>query len=220
MAKPLRILPYLAILLISAAAAAFDGEDFQYWPRVAVEAKVCERWRASLYNEGRLGDDATSLYHDQTELAAVYEINRYFAVGPAFRYVYTRGSNGTSPWNSQYWPIAAAWITYDFGPVALSDRNRVEYRVVQGSENRWVYRNRLDVDLPVVWKRIKLRPYVANEVFVDVGQSDLGFDWLYGGFKMSPATWIALDIYYMRDFAKNNGWKAYNVLGTSIKFLF
>ena len=118
------------------------------------------------------------------------------------------------------WPAASAWIKYDFGPGALCDRNRVEYRVIQGSENRWVYRNRLDIDLPVIWKRIKLRPYVANEVFVDVGQSDLGFDWLYGGFKLSPAPWLALDIYYMRDFAEINGWKAYNVLGTSIKFLF
>ena len=55
---------------------------------------------------------------------------------------------------------------------------------------------------------------------MDVKQTDLGVDWLYAGFKMNATPWLALDIFYMRDFADDNGWKAYNVFGTTIKFLF
>ena len=48
----------------------------------------------------------------------------------------------------------------------LSDRSRLEYRVRDGQEDSWRYRNKLTAQWNA-WEALGLKPYVAAEAFVD-----------------------------------------------------
>lgn len=215
------LLIFLLCSFISASSIyAYNNNDFQYWPRLAIDAGLQNNWKFVLFDEVRIGDNSTKLYQNHAETGLINQLSDYVSVGAKFRYVYTRGTNGTEKWNSEYWPIMEGTAATKSGPTEFLTRNRFEYRIIEGQANKWWYRNYLELTFPVIAASIKLRPYIGNEFFFELNNTALKQNRIYAGLKMKFGEHISTDLYYLRYYFKKPDWKAYNVFGSKLKFIF
>jgi len=77
------------------------------------------------------------------------------------------------------------------------------------------------VNLPFKLTRFNLQPYIADEVFTNLGESDINQNRLSAGFSFKLAKNLKAGIYYMLKSNKtNDGWLQTNVIGTQFVFLF
>ena len=208
------------ILTFSRPLYAYNDNDFQYWPQVGLKASLAKRWKLTADTQFRFGNNASDLYNTFAEVGGKYAPYDFFSAGLSFRYSYTKGSNGTLTAHSEYRPIIIGWLSHDFGPVKLVDRSRFEYRATEIFPNTWWYRNRLDIILPIILQSVELRPYIANEIFVNLTDGTFPQNRLYAGFRFSIVENFETDFYYNRFFLKANKWKAYNVFGTIFRLVF
>jgi len=91
--------------------------------------------------------------------------NSVLTLRGGYRYLpsYTGGSNenrGVFEATPRY-PLMAV-----FGDVLVSDRNRVDFRVIAG-EYSWRYRNRLSVEKEFSIGRVRMNPYTRFELYLD-----------------------------------------------------
>ena len=69
-----------------------------------------------------------------------------------------------------------------------------------------------------MWTKLKIRPYVANEIFVDLDTSEFDRNRLSGGFKAMLAEYLDADIYYFWQASqRGEDWIDHNVLGVKLK---
>lgn len=102
-----------------------------------------------------------------------------------------------------------------------SDRSRLEYRNRENEKDVWRYRNKVTVKLPVELTALKLQPYVAEELFINLDEEGFNRNRLAGGFYINLSKNIKGDIYYLWQTSKSDRkWDDINVIGTGLRFYF
>jgi len=105
--------------------------------------------------------------------------------------------------------------------VKARDRIRLEYRDFEVKEDVWRFRNKIAVSQPLKLTRINLEPYIADEIFINRGESHINQNRLSTGFSLDLAGDIKGGIYYMLKSNKTtDGWLQTNVIGTQFVFFF
>jgi hypothetical protein len=103
----------------------------------------------------------------------------------------------------------------------LSDRSRIEYRVLEDRKDVWRYRNKVAAKLPFELTELKLQPYVADEIFVPLDDVDINTNRLYAGVLFKLTKNMGCDLHYLWQSTRSNGgWTDINVVGTALKFSF
>jgi len=85
-------------------------------------------------------------------------------LGLAYRQQYDKRD---SRWIEENRPYADATLRWTIRQMALSARNRVEYRIRHEQDDTWRYRNKLALQYDAWGAGFGLKPYVAAEAFVD-----------------------------------------------------
>jgi len=187
-------LAFFLIWLIAGSLPAFSDQEGpgQMWVSGGVEAPLSKKLRASLSTELRYNN--AGLYYQDWELALVSRISPkvdYEIMG--FKHV-EKLSGRT--WQGENDFFGSVTLKGRLGSLALSDRNRLEVcTFTYGSPGYVRYRNKLTLALEG-----KFVPYVADEVFFDIGTSTPGLNRnrIFAGFKGSVGRDTDLDLYFMR----------------------
>jgi Protein of unknown function (DUF2490) len=117
------------------------------------------------------------------------------------------------------------------GDLLLSDRNREDFRFVNGDFS-FRYRNRVSIEREVhVFKGRTITPYVSAEIFYDTRSSAWNRNRLAVGFEQSlrrgplrkmllPKRQVILDLYYMRQNDSRSEIQHVNAIGAALAFYF
>ena len=210
----------IAILLISEVCFAFDDGDFQYWSNANASVKLNKNWTAVFEEELRLGDDGGRLYYHHSDLGFLYSgFAKWLDVGFNFREVFEEDSGGE--WRQEHRPHLNAILKSKLLGCDFSSRSRFEYRDRENQKDLWRYRNKFTFKLPLELTSLKLKPYVADEIFIPLNNDNIDRNRFYSGVTFNLSKNIKADIFYLWQASKSGGdWKDVNALGTSLKFYF
>ena len=204
------------MLLPAAASQAADG-GWQVWNRGSISGRIAEGWAVRIGEEFRFADGEKELYYHLTSIDITYQITPWLSVGPGYAQLY---SYSGAAWMGENRPMVNGNLSWAGGLLGVSDRSRFEYRIREGAQDIWRYRNLLKLSSTRTWTRLALQPYISNEFFVVLNGSEWNANRLYAGIRLRPFTFLTADIFYLRQSKKTSAWTGYNVIGSALSFSF
>jgi len=214
------VVTVITVVLISEICFAFDDEGFQYWSTAGFSFDIDKDWKVTFEEEFRLGDDGGHLYYQHSDLGLVYKsFADWIDLGVNYRGVFEKDSNGK--WRQENRPHLNVTLKGKLFGFDLSDRSRLEYRDRENKKDVWRYRNKVTVKLPLELTKLKLQPYLADEVFINLDEEGYNRNRLYSGVSFKLSKNLTGNVFYLWQSSKSGGgWKDLNVIGTGLKFYF
>lgn len=213
-----KLLVVIGLLASAAAVWAYDDGDWQFWAAQQVEHKVSDRLKVRAETEFYFGDDLSELYHRRVEVGLTTPLAKWFELAASYRYFEEKKEG---EWRDEHRPHLSGTFLWPLGLLSLADRNRFEYRIREGSDDFWRYRNRLRATAASKWTRFEVQPYADGEVFYDFDAEDWNQARAAVGLSSKWAAHLKTDLYYMLQRCKKDGdWIDTNILGLNLKFPF
>lgn len=156
----------LASILAAPAPAMFadSGEHWEFWNTDSIEHWVNDYNRLKLEQEFRFRKGVN--YYRHTDLSFIYSAANYLDLGGGFRKI---NALEDDRWLGENRPYAMAALKPRLGKLRLEFRNTLEYRIKEAKEDYARYRLRFAIFSPVLSDGLLLRPYVSDEIFIDLG---------------------------------------------------
>ena len=207
--------------LLSGPCFAFDDGDFQYWSTADGSFDINKDWKCSFEEEFRFGDDAGELYYHHSDLGFVYKgFAEWIDLGFNYRQVFER-TDSEGEWTQENRPHLNVTLKGRLFGLSVSDRSRFEYRDREDKGDLWRYRNKVTVKLPLELTELKLKPYLADEVFVPLDDDNITKNRVYAGVSFKVLENMTGEVFYLWQSSRSAGdWNDTNVLGTRLKFRF
>lgn len=208
-----------AIIVLSVGDVfAYDNGDWQYWNRESIEGNINENWKVKIDVEFRFGDNCSELYHQYSEPGLAYRCAGWFNLGVNYRQIYEKKGEA---WRQENRPHINATFKWRWSNFKLEDRSRLEYRVREGKDDVFRYRNRLLLKLPLKWTDLNIQPYMADEIFLDFEKGELNRNRLYLGANGNLGKGLKAEAYYLWQTSKSKDhWDDHNMIGTKLKAAF
>lgn len=213
-------LKFISVLLglIASAAYAYDDGDFQVWHTDSEEKKINDKFKISMEEEFRWGDNASRLYYQHYEPGLTYIVNKHFEVALKYRQVYERKGNKFKEENQ---PNLNATLKGDLVGVGLEDRSRLEYRHFDYQPDSWRYRNKFTAKSPWKFTKLDIQPYLSDEVFLNFYNTCFTKNRFYAGIGFNIIKNIKAEMYYMLESSQSKHiWTDANVFGSKLKISF
>jgi len=199
------------VLLSSGICEARD--DSQFW--------LEEKWSVTLTNtlklvgktEERFQDDMSDFYSQVASVGFSWKAQPWLKLEPAYYYQWTQRTGRDTNENRVYLNATPGW---SWGRVHLEDRNRIEFRHLNGRDD-WRYRNKpkLGIELGRGWYEVE--PYVADEVFYGARAGEWNRNRIYLGVEKPLTKQVGTDFYYMIQSDKQGrDWNEFHVLGFAV----
>ena len=210
----------MTVVLISEICFASDDGDFQYWSTASVSFDIDKDWKFTFKEEFRLKESGGHLYHHYSDVGFVHKsFADWIDLGFNYRQVFEKDSKGK--WRQENRPHLNVTLKGKLLGLDVSDRSRFEYRDRENKEDVWRYRNKVTVKLPFELTELKLKPYLAEEVFITLNDDNVDRNRLYAGVSFKLAKNLKGDVFYLWQSSRSSGdWTDINVLGTALKFNF
>ena len=169
-----------AVWLLVAATQPAGAQTVAFWPEVDVFVRLNSTARVALVattvqengetTDGEFGGNLDLFLKPiRREPKLMFHLdeskNRFLLIRSGYRYLpsYTGGS-------AENRVLIEATVRYplkgQFGDVLLSNRNRMDFRVIDGTYS-WRYRNRLSAERELSLGRVRVNPYSRFEIFYD-----------------------------------------------------
>jgi hypothetical protein len=141
-------------------------------------------------------------------------IDNWLDVGVHYRFTYQEQGG---MWKKIHQPYLDATLMWRLASWDFSNRARFEYRNREDAENIWYYRNKLQVNFPVIRTRLEPRPYLADEFFVNIRHGSFARNRVYAGLLSNLVDPVSVDVYYFWErWLRNVTWKDTHVLGIKL----
>ena len=204
-------------LLSRSTTFAYQDGDWQLWNSGSLQGNLAENLKARWEQQIRFGDRMGELYFCSTDIGLTCKVTHWFCLGVNYWQVYAKKSG---KWEVEKRPHINGTLKWKGKSLELENRNRLEYRIPEGADNIWKYRNRLTLTIPAMWTKLKIQPYVADETFVDLDKGEFDRNRLSGGFKALLTDYLGADIYYFWQASQRGEyWIDHNVLGAKLKVI-
>jgi len=216
---------YLFVLLASLSFCdgicfASSDRDFQLWSTFGASFDVNRDWSAAVEEMLKFGDDAGNLYYQHTDLGFTYNsLADWIDIGFNYKQVYVELTDDR--WGTERRPHFNVTFKGRLGSLDFSDRSRFEYRDKEYGDDLWRYLNKFEVNLPCEFTRFKLRPYVSDQVYINMDGSGFERNRIYTGLTFELSEDIESELYYVHQWYECLGrWEELDALGLQLKFLF
>jgi hypothetical protein len=219
--KPLMAaLLFVLLALPKFGFSELNGEgDWQYWSAVSVEGQLTPKARVEIEEEFRFGDDIGDYYRAHTQILFGYKVLDWLEIAPGFREIFEEKSDVFKPEHRPQIDITGKWSLA--GGWELSDRNRVEYRDKSGKPNSVRYRNQIKLKFPISWTQWKIRPYAAEEIFIESEGEGFNRNRVTAGLEAKILEHLKADLYFLWQATdSNDDWINNYILGSKLKFTF
>jgi hypothetical protein len=217
--KKVRIVVTALILLAACRAYGYQDGDFQIWNTDAQEVKIRKGVKFAMEEEFRFGDSASELYYQHYEWGLVFGFARMLDLGFFYRLIYEKDKH---KWREEDMPHADATLKSGLWKFKLQDRNRIEYKHYRYKDDFIRYRNKFTLKLPLDFAKLKIAPYVSDEIFVVSTGDGFNENRFFTGAELELTKYVKADIYYLlkSKLVSGDKWKDANVLGGKLKIAF
>lgn len=200
---------------------AFDDGDFQWWTSAGASVDINKDWKCTFEEEFRLGDDAGELYYHHSDLGFVYgSLADWIDLGFNYRQVFAR-ADSESEWKQENRPHLNITLKGKLFGLGVSSRSRFDYRDREDKEDYWRYRNKFTVKVPLELTDLKLKPYLADEVYIPLNDDNISKNRVYAGVSFGVLENMTGEVFYLWQSSRAPGdWNDFNVLGTRLKLRF
>lgn len=208
---------YLFLLLLlpfSLWAKLNDNGDFQVWNTDTLQFPIGKKTHFLGQTEFHYGRGGSKLYYKHYQAGFRYFCSPIMSMDLAYRQISTLFNK---KWANTYSPLFNILIQGQTPRGwTIGNRNQVQYLIYQKRwhrHNRWLYRNRTEIVLPVRIGRSKTAPFIADEFFWEetrgISQNRLGI-----GLKLPYHQRTVLDLSYMLQSVKNaeKKWDQHHVI--------
>ncbi|MFQ5952601.1 MAG: DUF2490 domain-containing protein, partial [Candidatus Omnitrophota bacterium] len=210
---------YFLSQFLALPAFAFDDGDLQIWSTQAVEKKLNDNLKVKVENESRFGDNVRVIYYDHIDGGITFKTNENLDLGVNYRQVWGKKKG---KWKKENRPHLNGTLKWKWSDFKFKNRNRFEWRRLEGKEDGWRYRNKLSLYFPWKWEEFDVQPYVADEVFLDFAGGGINRNRVYAGVGFKPFKYLKADLYYIWQTLEGsrNKWTDWNVIGIKLKAVF
>jgi Protein of unknown function (DUF2490) len=225
-------LPWIAAFcLIAAAQSLTTSTETEVWPEVDAHIQLPNHLRVLTFSGVEQGVGypfqqwyaAAALGYQFKQILRPHLENidpdkeYYFVIGGGYEYLRTIQSGKVKDENR-----LVIEMTPGFRPMPkllLRDRNRIEFRWIDGSYST-TYRNMLNLEHDFLVRGFRFTPYASVEVFYDGDQHSWNEQWYTGGVQWPYKRLLMLDTYYRREHCSSCVPSNWNVAGLSLNFYF
>jgi len=186
------------VLSANAQQTTASNADWQFWPEVDFSIKLSQR--VSVLGMGTLhfGKNVSDLNEEQTGVGFNFNLNKYFSLSPAYRYSSDQPPGKSHTREHRFFLDFTVRAPFTNGFV-LSDRNRIEFRRINGIESHR-YRNKLQIERSFTVADRKVTPYLASEAFYDDRYHIWNRNRIYAGVRVPLNPHLTLDPYFLEQF--------------------
>jgi hypothetical protein len=231
----LSALLFLVLTGTRPASAQESTTRKEFWPEVDVYITVKPKVRLYLVGTVSKSVEDGELrnaqgYEGQVGVHVDYIPNKHVIFRAGYRYGTAVGSN-SDPFKEHRLLTEQTFRHLLPGDLLLSDRNREDFRFVNGDFS-FRYRNRLTLEREVhLFKGRSITPYASAEVFYDTRYNTWNRNRFAIGIQQSllrgplrkmllPKRQVILDLYYMRQNDSRSDIQHVNAIGAALAFYF
>ena len=226
---------FLLLIGIQGATAQEPTTRKEFWPEIDVYITVKPKVR--LYLVGTISKSVedgelrnAQGYEGQIGVHVDYIPNKHVILRTGYRYGTSVGSN-SEPFKEHRLLTEQTLRHLLPGDLLLSDRNREDFRFVNGDFS-FRYRNRVTLEREVhLFKGRTITPYVSGEIFYDTRYNTWNRNRFAVGVQQSllrgplrkmllPKRQVTLDLYYMRQNDSRSDTQHVNAIGAALTFYF
>lgn len=211
-------LAVLAVLAAALQAQAYREGDSQLWLGPGVETGAGPGVKVGVDTSSRFGDSMSDYFYQSYEPSVTWKAAPWLDLGVAYEIIQNKKND---EWLDEQVPKVNLTIKGDAGPLQLSNRSRMEYRIREAATDEWRYRDRIRLQQAKGWTGWKLKPYVENELYFSVEEQSFNENRAAAGFGFEPKAWLKAELYYMvRSTLKDDLWTDSNIVGLKATFVF
>jgi hypothetical protein len=198
---------------------AYDHGDFQIWNTESEDIKIGKGTKFTMEQEYRFGENATELFYQHYDWGFAWAFDKALEIALGYRYVLDKYKHKWREGDEPYTNITAKIDIWKF---AFEDRNRIEYRHFRYKDDFIRYRNKFALKYPFELKKIKIVPYVSDEIFIASNATGFNENRFSSGVEFSLTKYVKADVNYTFRSMRGVGdkWSAANILGTKLKVSF
>ncbi|MGD9141858.1 MAG: DUF2490 domain-containing protein [bacterium] len=207
----------LCMVIAILAAAGAPGKaagGWEYRGRVEMSGPVERDLSLKLMTEVRSRNDLATHNESHFDMGLEYNVRDWLSVGPYYRHV-TASKNGE--WTVEHRPHADATLAWRSLGLEFNNRNRLEYRMLEGAE---FFRLRLRLMLSAAPGAVPgVKVYVSDEPFYDFRAGAFNKNRFIAGIDVKLLKTIKLGVNYVLDSTGSTGhWEDLNALALVLKY--
>jgi len=169
------------------------------------ETRIIEQQDCFDYNSGDIGFSYKGL-HENIKIGLNYKVSNQLK---------------NNQWRIEQRPYGYLTYKNKIKSIDWSNRVRIEYREFDTKEDLWRLRNKFGFKFPYLYKPLKLRPYIADEVYYQFNDQGYSKNRIYGGCTFNLTENFKSDIYYFWEKERESaGGDELNVLGLKFTYYF
>ena len=207
----------ILVVLISLTTLFSQGfEDNQIWHAEKFQKKINENNSISLEQDFRAGENMSTLLYFHADFGIKHKLNNKISLSINFREVFEKKEDA---FVGEHRPHGTVSTKTEIGLFDISARSRLEYRMKSGKDPALRNRDMVSIKLRRELTSFKLVPYVANEVFFDIENSEFNRNRFYVGATIGSIKIMKPMIYFMVQSGFKSGTSSHiGILG--FKFVF
>lgn len=212
---------FLVILTITDAAQTSrppDRDDNQIWHETVIGLPLTKKLTLNLNGVLRFSGDQKRFTDDRAGFGFTYKFNKNVSAGTAYLYRFTETVRNRKNYENRV--IAYLTLSKSFGKFGVSNRNQYEYQARNSRSDKWVYRNRLQIEREIKLENFHFKPFASAEVFYDSQTERFSRLRLIGGVSKKLYKNLTLDAYYMRQQDGTTRPGDLNVFGATLRLNF
>lgn len=175
---------------------AWNSSENNVWLKASVKGSLSEELTFKLSEQIRYKEDGFNYYYRHTEALLQWKFAPTWNFYPAFRYV--TATKKDVEVSTPVWHLNLAHKTKLFG-VNLKSRLRLYHTANDGSEDLTDLRPKFSLIPSQGWTAWKLKPYVEDEVMINLNDGWVYLNRLSTGLKLTPFKKLSLCAFISQD---------------------
>lgn len=213
------IISFLAVNACLPDRQALAHTDNKYHSEFVLKHKLNDKFDLFFNPEVRFKNDMGNGYYQQYRLGTTFHVHKYLDLTGAYRFVEQKDTK--SDWSNsdmQYIELIAA-PKIKLSGFNLSDANKIEYRFLENSRDRWVYRNLVTAAYPSKIFGFEWTPYISNEIYYDFEIDKMNLNWATAGANKKINKNLTLGLYFRNEASRVGStakWVTNYILGSNV----
>lgn len=207
------VVALITVTMLSKERCAFANGDTQFWQTTIASFDLNPGWSIAIEEHLKIAHDAGDLYYHHTDLGFVYKsLAKWMDLSFNYKQVFKKDDDRHWEWENR--PHLNVMLREQLGTFDIFNRLRLEYRDRENSRDIWRYTHLLKVTLPFELTKYKLRPYVADQIFVNLEGKAFDKNRIYSGLSCDLFKKVKVQFCYIYQSSKPDGqWEDLNALG-------
>lgn len=162
---------------------ANDNGDWQYREYSMVSKTFSPKWKLFVLHQSQFGKTETNhfLFKSLGNVSLWYIFTEQFILSLDYLQEFTREQD---EWLLERRPHVNVRYRWKWIGLSFEDKNRLEFRFLEGDDFQSRFRNRLMCKKPLKVSHLLLQPYLAEEIFYDLTREGLYRNRIYTGIML------------------------------------